>query len=474
MLTKRHQDLLEARGLDVELLERLGADTSTKVSGEDWISIPFFDLGEIVSRKYRTISGEKKFYQDAGKRPVFWNLDCLRDETLSDQPLIITEGEFDAIAAIQCGFLRTVSVPNGAPAAETPDDTGSRYKFVADAKALIRDCREIILATDGDQPGVNLMNDLALRLGKARCKWLRYPKGCKDLNDALVRFGQRGVVETINRAQWVKISGVYKMSDLPPIRQPVAYPIGIVGLDRHYKIRMGDLAVVTGIPGHGKTTFVNEVLARMATDYGFVGAFASFEQNPQQDHKRALRAFFARKPEKEQSAAELAEADAWIDEKFCFIVPDDEEDPTLEWLIERIQAAVVQYGARIVSIDPWNELEHRRPEGMSETEYTGDALRQIRRLAQRLNVHIIVAAHPTKLEMKDGKLPIPSLYSIAGSSNWANKPEVGIVVYREKDRTRIIVLKSRYHDEIGEPGQIEAIYSRYQARYDVIVKEAYE
>jgi len=42
-------------------------------------------------------------------------------------------------------------------------------------------------AVDGDPPGAALLADLALRLGKSRCRWLRYPAGCKDLNDVLAQ-----------------------------------------------------------------------------------------------------------------------------------------------------------------------------------------------------------------------------------------------------------------------------------------------
>lgn len=471
-LSKRHQELLEARGIDVELLERLSVATCEGRSG-DWISIAYLDRGEVVSHKYRTISGEKKFFQDAGKRAIFWNIDCLRDETLATQQLIITEGEFDAMAAIQAGFVRTVSVPNGAPAEETKDDTGTRYAFLADAKPLLRDCKEIILATDSDGPGITLMNDLAVRLGKARCKWVRYPIGCKDLNDALAKYGPRGVVETLNRAQWVKVTGVYRMSELPPVTSQPAYPIGIVGLDKHYKIRLGDLAVIIGIPGHGKTTFLNEIAGRMASDYGWVCAFASLEQHPQRDHRRNLRTFHCRKHPTWQTAEEKTAADKWIDEQFVFIVPDEDDEPTVQWLIERIQAAVVQHGAKLVIVDPWNELEHKRPEGMSETEYTGISLANFRRLAQRLNVHIIVATHPTKLErQKDGKLPVPTLYDASGSANWANKPDIGMIIHRDKERTLIRVQKSRYYDEIGEPGDLSATYLRDQARFEIIMDAA--
>ncbi len=471
-LNERHAQLLEARGLDVELLERLGVSSSDK--GADWIEIPFIEGGRQVNTKFRTIAGEKRFSQQPGAKKCFWNQDVITDQTLAAQPLIITEGEFDAIAAIQAGFPRSVSVPDGAPAEQQgEDDSGSKYSYVTDAKAILRDVGEIILATDNDGPGINLLNDLAIRLGKHRCKWVRYPVGCKDLNDALIRYGERGVVETINRAQWMKVGGVYRMSELPPIVPKPPYPIGIVGLDRHYKIRLGDFAVITGIPSHGKTSLVNEIMGRMAIDYGWTIAVASFEQKPQIDHRRNLRTFYGRKPARWQSAAELEAADRWIEDHFVFIVPDEDDEAELKWVLDRCQAAIVQHGARMVVIDPWNEMDHIRPADMSMTEYTGFAIKQFRKLAAKYQVHVIVVAHPTKLQRgKDDKLPIPTLYDISDSAHWANKSDVGVVVYRrDQSHTLIRVQKARY-DEIGQPGDLEATFLADQARFEIIDPEA--
>ena len=76
------------------------------------ISPPSFVAERIASigTKYRTLTGEKKFTQDAGGRQIFWNLDCLRDSSLATEPLIITEGELDAMAALQAGFPRRCDV----------------------------------------------------------------------------------------------------------------------------------------------------------------------------------------------------------------------------------------------------------------------------------------------------------------------------------------------------------------------------
>ena len=170
----------------------------------------------------------------------------------------------------------------------------------------------IILATDGDGPGASLRRDLAVRLGAHRCKWVQYPKGCKDLNDALRQYGERGVQATIQRAQPLQIEGYFELDELPTIDPPRAHETGIVGLLEHYKLRLGDFTVITGVPGHGKSTLINEICCRMAEKHGWRTVFASFEQVAQTDHRRALRAFYAKKLEKLMSPDDMGKADAWI------------------------------------------------------------------------------------------------------------------------------------------------------------------
>ncbi len=469
-LTDRHIAALTGRGLDVELLVKLGVGASDRL-GSDGIAIPYFDGDVRIGCKHRTFAGDKRFTQDVGSRQVFYNADCLRDETLTDEPLIITEGEVDCWSALQAGFSRTVSVPNGAPKeAIGAADSGTKYSFLTEAMPLLRECRRIIIATDNDGPGHNLRSDLALRLGAHRCWFVDYPRDCKDLNDALRIYGERGVIATINRAQPLKIEGYYEIDQLPELVDPQAYDTGIVNLGDHYKLRLGDLTVVTGVPGHGKSSFINEVCCRMAQKHGWKTIFASFEQAPQTDHRRALRTFYAEKLERFMNDDEKRAADAWIKQHFGFIVPSDSDDVTLQWLLDVATAAALRKEAQIVVIDPWNEMDHVRERDQSQTDYVGAAIREARRWARKMRVHLIIAAHPAKMQRgKDGKHPIVSLYDIAESAHWANKPEVGIVVHRPdvaKNEAIIKIAKVRF-DSIGRPGEITGIWDRERTRYTI-------
>jgi twinkle protein len=234
-------------------------------------------------------------------------------------------------------------------------------------------------------------------------------------------------------------------------------------------MRPGDFTVVTGIPSHGKSTVVNDIACGMAVRHKWPVAFASFEQIPQLDHRRTLRTWYSGALVKDLREAEIAKADAWIDESFVFIVPGEDDDATLPWLFERCSAAVLRYGVKLVVVDPCNELDHERPPDMTLTEYVGYAIKLFKRFARKHAAHVIVVAHPAKMPRDDGgKLPMPGLYDISDSANWYNRPDAGIIVHRlDEHRTVVRVAKSRYHDQIGFPGDVRVRYVADRATYEL-------
>jgi twinkle protein len=294
VLNERHIQQLQERGIDPELAARFGWTSSDHLGGS--LAIPYVRRGEIVNHKYRTLGKDKRFSQDSDATKCLWNVDVLADESVKDHPVIITEGEMDTLAAIQCGFPRTVSVPDGAPAEPLGGASGPKYSYLDEAMARLREAT-IILAVDGDKAGANLFHDLVLRLGRARCKFVTYPfkrskreQRCKDLNEVLQEWGEKGVVETICKASWAKLDGVYRMSELPPLPENPVMEIGFgEPLDGMVKARRGDFWVLTGAPGHGKTALVTDLICRLADKHALRVAWASFENLPQQDLRRQLR-----------------------------------------------------------------------------------------------------------------------------------------------------------------------------------------
>jgi twinkle protein len=221
------------------------------------------------------------------------------------------------------------------------------------------------------------------------------------------------------------------------------------------------------IPTHN-SAFVGDIACRMALSHKWPVCFAAFEQNPTLDHRRMLRTWFGGGLVTSLDRDTLERADAWIDEYFSFVVPDNDSYPTLAWVMERFAASALRYGTRLFVLDPWNELEHDRPNGITLTEYVGTALRDFKAFARKYEAHVILVAHPAKMKREqDGKYPMPSLYDISDSSHWYNKADVGIVVHRSPEETLIRVAKSRYHDQIGKPGDAKVKYCWQRATYEI-------
>tara|TARA_X000001382_G_scaffold92539_1_gene67115 strand:- start:325 stop:984 length:660 start_codon:yes stop_codon:yes gene_type:complete len=209
----------------------------------------------------------------------------------------------------------------------------------------------------------------------------------------------------------------------------------------------------------------------MIQAHGLKVGFASFEQPPQTDHKRNLVRWYTGKPTgnnfEKVSKDELREAEKWIDDNVRFIIKEDEEDATIDWVLDRMRACVIQHDVDVIVLDPYNEIDHKKSYDQSSTDYVGDAIKKLKRFAKNYKVHVMVVAHPTKLTPKDqdGNLPIPNLYHIEDSRHWNNKCDQGIVVYRQKRATLIRVAKSRYHEILGPTGNVLFYFSMDTGRY---------
>ncbi|WP_165421507.1 DnaB-like helicase C-terminal domain-containing protein [Bradyrhizobium sp. Leo170] len=164
------------------------------------------------------------------------------------------------------------------------------------------------------------------------------------------------------------------------------------------------------------------------------------------------------------------ETDRFI-ESFCTFIdhdPNDAEDDdiTLEWIIEKARDAVMRDGIRLLIIDPWNEVEHARKRDETTAEYIGRAIRMLKQFGRQYGVVVIVLAHPTKDIWERGRQRTPTLYDIDGSAHWFNKPDHGIVIERDAvaNEATVHIAKVRF-DETGYRGAIKMRFDIASQRY---------
>lgn len=431
------------------------------------ICFPTYRDGQVIAEKYRAEG--KTFWQKPGGIKTFYNDQILDDPLLQkgQEALIITEGEVDLLSAVQSGFVFTVSVPDGAPPANyqsrQDDEHDQKFSYIVTNWDRLKPIKKIILAVDNDAPGKILAEELVRRLGRVRCYWVSYPDGCKDLNDVLRAHGEDGVREVLTQAKPYPVNGLYRLSDYPAEPALVPLTTGWSRLDEYLMVFYPAFMVVTGFAGSGKSTWTNQLVAQLAARHQWRAAIASFEMRLEPWVTDTLRAVFLDKPRSEWTEDDIKSSNEWIEDNFVFITPagDEEASPDISWLIERAAAAVIRHGIRVLVIDPWNEIEHSRERHENLTEYTGRAIRALKKFGTDFDCLVIVVAHPTKSAASKPPAEV-SLYDISDTAHFANKADLGIVIAREPGvenyLTHALVRKVRFQPDTGKPGDVILTY----------------
>lgn len=244
---------------------------------------------------------------------------------------------------------------------------------------------------------------------------------------------------------------------------PETWNIGWVDAAEVYRPSRRYMSIVTGIPGHGKSEWVDAILVNMAARYDLKFCYFSPENFPV--HLHAIKLAEKYKGMNHNSMTEKASIDAhrWVNEHFRFLNPT-EENLTIDGLLSLFKEVKESFGCDGIVIDPWNEVDHKRPDFMSESEYISMALSKIRRFSRTEDVHSWIIAHPTKMQkdLKTGEYPAPTPYDISGAAHWRNKADFCITVHRpdfkSKDNAVEVHLMKVKFKHFGKLGSIKLKY----------------
>lgn len=422
------------------------------------VQFNYYRDGELVNVKYRT--GDKKFKLVSGAALIPYNIDGIK----GTKECIITEGEMDALSFYECGRHDVISVPNGANAnLEYLDD------FIED---YFDDKQVIYIASDTDAKGVGLRDELLRRFGKENCRVVEYGEGCKDANEHLQKYGKASLLECLSNAPEVKADGVFTVSDFEQSLDALlesgwqkGVTVGHENLDRLISFETKRLCVVTGIPGSGKSEFIDEICERLNIRYGWRFAYFSPENAPLAYHAaKLIEKFTGKKFDKKRLPQdEYRQVKAYLEKDFSFIMPSDYK---LETILQKAKYLVRKRGIKALVIDPFNRLEDEQG-GMSETRYVSHLLDTLTNFAQQNDVLVILMAHPTKMSKnKDGVIDAPTLYDISGSANFYNKADFGLVVHRDRlNNTVDVHIQKVKFRHLGEVGSCQFKYNLNNGRY---------
>lgn len=279
---KNALDYLTARGFSREGLDRFCIGYSPALNA---IAIPNLDHnGKAISLKYRHLDEQAvyRFSQEGlGGLPQLpyglWLLDEPRNTELH-----ITEAELDAISLKEIlGDVQVLGLPgkNAFPKAKNDDRNG--------ILAFLKEYKKIYLYPDREVRAILDFTKHAEILGTNRCVIVKLPAGFKDINDMLVGgITKEAMTKIIRKAEDKSAIDSYKkgadlwgasieaMNELSTKQQ---FSSGLTNLDIALNgIRPGELTIIAGEAGSGKTTLATQILYDLFGQKA-IAAMGSFE-----------------------------------------------------------------------------------------------------------------------------------------------------------------------------------------------------
>lgn len=431
------------------------------------IRFPYYKDGAVVNVKCR--DGQKNFKMVKDGEKTLYKYD-----DISEEALIIVEGEMDALSFQVAGFDNCVSVPNGA---------SGNLEFFDELKERLAIPSSFVLAVDSDEAGQKLQKTLLGRLPPDLCKILIWPDGVKDANQTLMERGPDCLRELVKNAKWTAIEGVTEVSDV--VEKVVdmydhGVPLGLspgwYALERLYTVRKGEWTLIGGIPSHGKSGVLDNIMVNLAESDNWKFGIFSPENRPIERHIAKLMAIKSGKPFRDGFSDRLPPQDLipglrWMHEHFTFITPP-ENKMTVPDILHYAEQLVLRKELDGFVCDPWGAMNHTRSTGLTEHEYIGQMLGKIVRFVSRFNIHIWVVAHPTKMRKEKGALkqPLPTPYDASGSSHWFNSGDNCLTVWRdielegENPEIEIHCQKIRF-PEIGRRGVAKLDFEYKTGKY---------
>lgn len=459
---------LKERGMDPGILAE-----KYHIYGDDGgIHLPYYDKGEWLNTKHRYFSQVNGTWNDkashsveAGRPLTFWNLDACRGQ----ETIAITEGEWDAIVINEVG-IPAMSVPNGA-------SKGSmKLDYLASGQDIIEHATRILICVDTDDAGRSLEQELVRRIGPEKCLRVEWSTG-KDANDVFKTLGVDGLLHDLNHPVFYPIEGLIRPTELvEQLKQlyhegaPRGFSTGMATVDPLLTIMPGAVYLVTGIPGAGKSEWLDQVVINTVHNLDWRWTIFSPEGDPREEHlsrliEKLTHAPFFDGPTPRVTWPTARAAVTFLEQYVSFIDPDE---PTPDAILTAAKSEHLRRGLNALVIDPWNEVITEA--GGNVSEYLSRVLREIRRWAARSGVAIFIVNHPHALQLdKETKeYPIVRHYDLNNGAMWANKMSGIISIWRSRKdhgkpvEVNIIKAKTR---RIGRTGKAELYYNTVTGEY---------
>ena len=418
------------------------------------------ELGEHISNKYRKTKkneGPKMWFERDTNINTLFNM----DQVNVSEPLLICEGEFDCLSAIESGFKNAVSIPSG---------VNSTNEWINTNWTFLEQFEEIILWFDNDDPGRKGAREVYNRLSNNSVKIVNYTKH-NDINEVLYKEGKEEVLEAILKAQTPVIEGIYTLDNIEDfnIYEAEKLRTGFEAIDNKIiGMVFGSLNIFTGRNGAGKSTILNqmyigEALRQNYKCFIFSGELVASNVKDwlistlanEQDFKTIeSKSGLIYKRVDNSSRSFITER---IKDKI-FLYGD--EDYNINIILKKMEMLAKRFGVKVFCIDNLMVIEE---DLVDEYKMQTSIVKKLKNFAKKYDCMVHLVAHPRKSMNADVNKD-----DVAGSANITNLADYVTSIERKfnedgtDDITKLSILKNRH---TGKNVSIELKYDDVRHRF---------
>lgn len=382
---------LDDRGIDKKTCEKFGVKVGN--NGDAVVIFNFYSEGGLIDQKIRSLKEKSvQFWTLGSKTARLFGMD--RQSPTDKVPVVITEGEYDAMCIYQETGLPAVSVTKGAAGAS---------KQIAQNLEWLQQWREVILCFDNDEAGQKAVTDTLKVFEATTVKVCRFP--LKDANDMVLAGRSEEIKKYLWQSELVRKPSIVRLHDIRDrvLQQPkkgADWPWPTM-TEITFGMKLSEITVVVAAEGIGKTEFIKEIVASHIGQGNKVGIF-SLEQNTEDTGQR-LAASYMNKP------IYIPESPYWDEEEIIktldsfdrnvYLYDTESGSLTLHKLLINLKYLKNAHGVDLVVIDNLTALcanPYIDGKRMSPDKYVGEVMSALQEITRQLKIHVIIAAHTNK------------------------------------------------------------------------------